>query len=158
MISVASKEGLSHLPCCLCLQQKRKSLCGCFCWSWPSESSRDAQQDAAGSMGLTQPRGCARGGRRKKRQCRTCPVQPPIQLAHLSLPIPAVSCPEGVFWAHDNFCQCCRGWKRSSRHTEPSTLPRHKPLTAQPAHLHIVESDLGSHMYSLTECVGSREK
>lgn len=68
MISVASKERLSHLPCCLCLQQKRKSLSGCFCWSWPRESSRDAQQDTAGSMGLTQPRGCARGGRRKRRQ------------------------------------------------------------------------------------------
>lgn len=70
---MASKEGLSHLPCCLCLQQKRKSLCGCFCWSWPRQSSGDAQQDAAGSTGLTQPRGCARGGNKKRRQ-EECPA------------------------------------------------------------------------------------
>lgn len=70
---MASEEGLSHLPCCLCLQQERKSLSGWFFWSWPRESSRDAQQDAAGSTGLMQLRGCARGGRKKRRQ-EGCPA------------------------------------------------------------------------------------
>lgn len=260
---MASKEGPSRLPCCLCLQQKRKSLCGCFCWSWPSDSSGDAQQDAAGSTGLTQPRGCARGGRKKRRQegcpawgqhcsstpreecslspqcaaclslrmhsllatvrpgqgscppippalqaspsplgssiictrfsfpflspvqksrlsikpaqkqhscsrwetshsrapvgclppaqCRTCPVEPP-PTAGSSCPLPSQQSlvQEGCFWAHGNFCQRCTGWKRSSSHTGPSTLHQHKPLAAQLAHLHLVVSDLGSHMYSLS--------
>lgn len=123
MISAASKEGLSHLPCCLCLQQERKSLCGCFRWSWPRESSGNAQQDAAGSTGLAQPRGCARGGRKKRRQegcpaggqhCSSTPGKDP------SLSRQCVGC---MFVPKEALTAGHRQWDQDKAAAHPSHLP-----------------------------------
>lgn len=52
--------------------EKKKPL-WVFLLELAQAEQRGSQQDAAGSTGLTQPRGCARGGNKKRRQ-EECPA------------------------------------------------------------------------------------